>query len=172
MNPARRPLRYERLQDVMPDVDSLLIGHRTVGRWSLGQMCNHLAWSIACSVDGFPGWTWPWVLRRTVGATLKKLMFANGRIMEGAPLPKKMRPIDGLDASAEAQQLREAIERFSAMPVPQEMHPMMGRLTREQWERFHCIHCAHHLSFALPQTSPTVMSVESAAEKKIVGAIK
>ena len=32
-------------------------------------------------------------------------------------------------------------------PAP---HPFFGPLTRAEWTRLHCIHCAHHLSFALP----------------------
>ena len=38
----------------MPEVDRLLQGHRTVGNWSLGQICNHLAGSFIYSVEGFP----------------------------------------------------------------------------------------------------------------------
>jgi hypothetical protein len=30
-------------------------------------------------------------------------------------------------------------------------HPLLGRLSPSQWERFHCLHCAHHLSFAVPK---------------------
>ena len=49
----RRNLSFSRLDEVMPDVDRLLAGHRTVGNWSLGQICNHLAKGIQGSIDGF-----------------------------------------------------------------------------------------------------------------------
>ena len=29
-------------------------------------------------------------------------------------------------------------------------HPIFGRLTRDQWDQFHTIHCMHHLSFLTP----------------------
>jgi hypothetical protein len=29
-------------------------------------------------------------------------------------------------------------------------HPSIGPLTKAEWDRFHLIHCAHHLSFAIP----------------------
>jgi len=43
MTPGRRTLRYESLDEVMPDVERLLEGHTTVGTWSLAQICRHLA---------------------------------------------------------------------------------------------------------------------------------
>ena len=42
------------------------------------------------------------------------------------------------------------IERFRSSPGPFDAHPLVGRMTPRQWEQFHCVHCAHHLSFALP----------------------
>ncbi|MFI5459648.1 MAG: DUF1569 domain-containing protein [Isosphaerales bacterium] len=40
---GRRELSFASLDEVMPDVERLLAGHATVGQWSLGQICNHLA---------------------------------------------------------------------------------------------------------------------------------
>ena len=31
------------------------------------------------------------------------------------------------------------------------MHPFFGAMTRPQWDHLHRIHCAHHLSFAVPE---------------------
>src|SRR4051794_14935085 len=42
----RRDLSFTSLEDVMAEVDRLLAGHETVGRWSLGQICNHLGTSF------------------------------------------------------------------------------------------------------------------------------
>jgi hypothetical protein len=33
MTPGRRQIRYETLDAIMPDVERLLAGHRTVGNW-------------------------------------------------------------------------------------------------------------------------------------------
>ena len=43
MTPGRRTLRYESLDEVMPDVERLLEGHTTVGNWTLAQICRALA---------------------------------------------------------------------------------------------------------------------------------
>src|SRR5689334_10556595 len=54
MRDARRPLSFAALEEVMPDVDRLMRGHTTVGHWSLGQICSHLAQAFRFTVDGFP----------------------------------------------------------------------------------------------------------------------
>jgi hypothetical protein len=54
------------------------------------------------------------------------------------------------DPHASAASLREAVSRFLDAPGPFPTHPMLGAMDRGQWLHFHRIHCAHHLSFALP----------------------
>ena len=54
MRVARRSLTFASLDEVMPDVDRLLRGHTTVGNWSLGQICGHLAQGVDRTIGGFP----------------------------------------------------------------------------------------------------------------------
>src|SRR4051812_47033756 len=51
VTPGRRTLRYESFDEVMPDVERLLEGHRTVGNWSLARFCHHLAAVLRRHVD-------------------------------------------------------------------------------------------------------------------------
>lgn len=146
---VRRALTFATLDDVLPDVERLLAGHITVGRWSLGQICNHLTLAIRLSMDGFPDQA-PWVLRQTVGRVARWLVLAHGRIPEGVQVPQTYLPRPGLDITAEAVALREAIARFQSFTGRFAAHLLLGRMSGTQWERFHCVHCAHHLSFALP----------------------
>jgi hypothetical protein len=146
---ARRPLRFSTLAEVMPDVDRLLSGHTTVGSWSLGQICNHLTIGIVGSVDGYDGRA-PWLVRKTVGAFVKRQLLATGQMRTGIKVPEKFLPRPGLDDRAEAEALRAALGLFSAHSGPMAFHPFFGPLDRDEWTRLHCIHCAHHLSFALP----------------------
>ena len=148
-NPARCPLTFASLDDVMPDVDRLLEGHTTLGNWSLGQICAHLARAITCSVDGFPEKA-PWLVRRTLGRLALWWMLRRGRFAEGMRAPPACQPRPGADARAEAEALRAALRRFGSHPGPLAEHPLAGTVSRGAWERFHRIHCAHHLSFALP----------------------
>ena len=103
--PERRPLTFASLNEVMPDVDRLLNGHTTVGKWSLGQICNHLSGAVIGSVEGFGGKA-PWLIRKTIGPIIKRQILCAGRMREGMKLPEQFLPKPGLDPRAEAEALR------------------------------------------------------------------
>lgn len=145
----RRALTFATLDRVMPEVDRLLEGHETLGQWSLGQICNHLATAVTYSVDGFPMLA-PWIVRKTIGAVHRGQVLKTGRMAAGRKLPVKYQPRPGLDARAEAEALRATLQFYAANQDPLKLHPFFGRLTRDEWDRLHAIHCAHHLSFVLP----------------------
>ena len=148
---GRRTLSFPSLLEVMPDVDRLLLGHRMVGNWTLGQVCNHLSATLIASVDGedFPI-RLPWVFRRTIGPIIVGRMLKTGRMPTGIKIPEKYRPKPDLDARAEAEALRASIRLFGSHNGPYAEHPLAGPMGRETWERLHRIHCAHHLAFAVP----------------------
>lgn len=149
MKPKRRPLRFTSLAQVMPEVERLLAGHALAGQWSLGLMCHHLKLAIDLSMDGFPSRA-PWILRRTAGPLAGWFSLTLGWIPRGMPAPGWRVPTEKFDAQVEAANLRAAIARFDLFSGKLDEHPVMGCFSRSQWERFHCIHCAHHLSFAVP----------------------
>src|SRR5436853_2421711 len=107
----RRPLVFSQLAEVMPDVERLLAGHVMVGRWTLGQVCNHLEMAVRLSMDGMPVKS-PWPVRRLFGPLARRLMFRRGRIPEGVRVPALYLPRPGLDAAREAAALRTTMERF------------------------------------------------------------
>jgi hypothetical protein len=149
MTVARRSLTFASLDGIMPDIDLLLRGHTTVGNWSLGQICNHLCKSVNFTLDGFPVRA-PWLIRKTVGPLLLRHILRTGRFFARIKAPAAFQPAPRSDARAEADALRAALRRFAAHSGPLAEHPLAGRVSRSVWEQFHCIHCAHHLSFALP----------------------
>jgi hypothetical protein len=146
---ARRPLSFSSLAEVMPEVDRLLEGHTTVGRWSLGQICNHLTISLIGSVEGIPVKA-PWLVRKTLGVVVKRRILATGQMRAGVRIPERFWPRPGLDARAEAEALRGALRLYSAHTGPMADHPFLGPMSRDEWTRIHCIHHAHHLSFVRP----------------------
>jgi hypothetical protein len=77
-------------------------------------------------------------------------ILTTGRFPEGIKLPKKYLPKPGLDARAEAEALGAALRLLASHPGPLAEHPFAGPIRREDWDRFNCIHCAHHLRYALP----------------------
>lgn len=149
---GRRELKFDRLDEVMPDVERLLAGHETVGSWSLGQICRHLALALVLTTrSGSRPGGGPRVADAPELRETRRRFFESGRFPEGVPVPSaKLDPPADLDAHAEAETLRKALARFASAPGPFGDHPMLGPLSAEEWARFHGLHCAHHLSFALP----------------------
>jgi len=132
----------------MPEVRRLAAGHRTVGAWSLGQICRHLADSFIGSIQGFD-------LRnhRVKRFFLKKRMLEVA-LTKGIPRHWTVDPgltppaVVGLDEGVES--LCRALDRYLAHRGALHAHPLFGVMPRETWDRVHCVHCAHHLSFAIP----------------------
>jgi hypothetical protein len=147
--PERRTLEFARLDDVMPEVDRLLAGYAPAGKWSLGQICNHLAETYRMSVEGF-GVQAPWLVRSTLGRASMKKLFRERRMKEGIKVPEKFLPKPGMDDRAEAEALRASIAYYQGHPETRALHPFFGRMTGDDWDRLHLIHSAHHLSFAVP----------------------
>lgn len=153
MTPGRRPLAFSRPEEIWPDVERLLQGHRAVGRWSLAQVLNHLGSAAIWSIDGFPMPPLPWPIRVTLGSIAKWSMFHQRKIPEGVPLPKRHGPAPELELEVETARFHAAIERVVSHDGPFATHPLFGALTRDQWRQYHCVHCAHHLSFVIPTST-------------------
>ena len=103
----RRTLEFASLTDVMPEVERLLAGHVTVGAWSLGQICHHLATAIRLTVDA--------PIRRREATreqdVARRLFFRSGEFPEGMEAP-----------------IRPSCRRPSVMPPPRPM-PCVWRST-------------------------------------------
>jgi hypothetical protein len=144
----RRGLEFTSIDDVIPEVERLLAGHVTVGQWSLGQICHHLATAIRLTLDA--------PIRRRLTTpeqdVARREFFHSGKFPDGmqAPLAALVPPPDR-DARTEADALRAEIHRFVQTDRPLPAHPRLGPMTKEEWARFHCMHCAHHLGFAVPR---------------------
>jgi hypothetical protein len=152
MTPGRRTLHFADLDEIMPDVDRLLDGHTTFGNWSLAQICRHLATVLCLAVD-LPA-TPPHDASRRVGDEQKRQFFESGVVPEGIPTSPRLVPGEALDDREKAEGLRRAFAHYKASPGPVVPHVLFGSLTRSEWDRFHCIHAAHHLSFAVPIVPP------------------
>src|SRR5207248_3048063 len=126
MTRGRRQSRFAKLAEVTRDIEHLLTaGHRTLGRWTLAQICNHLSESIGYSLDGFPGRHAPWPVRVTIGKLIRELMLTTGRIKEGVPLPGMYQPDATLDAREQLKILAATIERFE-QAQEFKLHPLIG----------------------------------------------
>jgi hypothetical protein len=149
---GRRELSFDRLDQIMPEVDRLLAGHTTTGSWSLGQVLYHLATAVRLTIlgSGTPP-AEPGSEAARAAEVFRKRFFRSGRFPEGArpPIPVLIPP-DEVDERAEAESLRAALLRFEEREGPFPAHPLLGPLTKDEWAAFHRIHSAHHLGFILP----------------------
>jgi hypothetical protein len=145
--PERRRLSFETMDSIMPDVDGLIDGHITVGCWTLGAICDHLARTINLSMDSSPADA-PATREQDI---YRRRFFRASAFPEGQkpPLAIQEPPLDA-DLSTAVESLRNAVARLKTHVKPFAAHPILGPLTRDEWLQFHARHAAHHLSFAVP----------------------
>lgn len=149
---GRRELRFESFDDLLADAERLAAGPvETLGNWSLAQILDHLASTHEASIDGgLPNFPAPMRLMLR-WFFLRK--FIDGAIPPGFTIPDNAKPIVEPSSEAETQgaldRLRATCERCKSEPnrVP---HPGFGKITREQWDKFHFRHAEMHLGFARP----------------------
>ena len=147
---GRRQLHFNSLDDILADVDRLAQGRvRAIGNWSPGQVLKHVSTVMNGCVDGLP-FTAPFYIRAALW--FFKNRFLTKPMPAGFNLPK--RAADHLvpgDVSWEEGLLaiRTAIQRLKTEPQ-RKPSPVLGELTRDQWDQLHCRHCELHLSFLVP----------------------
>ncbi len=148
----RRTLRFHTLDQVMGD--AMLVGrgpYQRLGTWSLGQCCDHLAVTIDYSIDGFP-FSVPLPLR-ILGPMLKKRVLDPDRgFPTGVKFPKAGRTALEPNTISDEEglaKLQAGLDRLKAEPG-RARSPLLGSLSREEWDMLHCNHAALHLSYLLP----------------------
>ena len=116
--PDRRPLSFDRIDQIMPDVDRLLAGHATVGGWTLGQICDHLARSIKIGLRGRRAPATPPEPTPEQDAA-RRLFFRTAPIPAGRQIPvAALAPEPDADPAASAESLRGALDRLASLARP------------------------------------------------------
>jgi Protein of unknown function (DUF1569) len=149
---GRRQLKFSTLDEILADVERLNQGKvRALGNWSPGQNLTHLAIIMNGCLDGIP-YQAPFYIQ-TAGWFLKK-RFLKNPMPAGFDLPKAAAAqlVPG-DTSWEdgLRQFRTALQRMKT-ESQRHPHPVLGELTREQWDQLHCRHSELHLSFLIPES--------------------
>ena len=150
----REDLWFETLDDMLNDADNLLAsGYQKAGNWSLGQICWHLAGPIDQSIDGWtvkvPG------IMRFAATTFMRKRFLTKPWPAGIKIPKGFRPTfmppEVPDEEGVAL-LHKAVARLRSTDT-RHPSPLIGPMTVEQYNRFHCSHGGLHLSHLVPNQS-------------------
>ncbi len=163
---SRRELKFDRLDDAISECAGLLeSGYQQTGNWTLGQMCQHLRLTIEANMRGYPTWM------NTLGLPLRPLLrvFALPRLLAGNSIggvrtAGMFVPTTDLDDRTEVRLLEACVGEFEEHTDPLHPHPGFGRMTHEEFNRFHAAHAAHHLSFLIPCRSAFVPAEERIAQ--------
>ncbi|MGD9721564.1 MAG: DUF1569 domain-containing protein [Pirellulales bacterium] len=147
----RRQVQFQTYQDVLEDVRGMAAGkYRTLGNWSFGEICEHLAKTMDMSIDGSNA-KFPWVLRM-IGPYFKR-RFITRPMPAGFNIPQSAAAAlvpDRSETAAGVAKLETAIGRMNQI-AKREPHAMFGPMTRDEWDQLHMRHCELHLSFVVPE---------------------
>jgi Protein of unknown function (DUF1569) len=148
---GRRKLNFPTFEAMIADAEQLVASPNTkmLGNWPLGTLLAHLAMPINGSIDGIP-FKAPWKVR-LLAPLIKRRVFKKGMssgfklpdFAETRAFPTGLSPQEGLERF-KAATARVRTEKMTAK------HPVLGKLTHEEWTRFHLRHAEMHLSFAVP----------------------
>jgi hypothetical protein len=148
---GRRQLKFSTLDDILADVERLNQGKvRSLGNWSPGQNLKHLAIAMNGCLDGIDAKA-PLLIRVLASSFLKKRILTRP-MSAGFHLPRSAAALLPPETSWDdgVQAVRTALLRMKA-EGQRHPHPLLGTLTREQWDQLHCRHCELHLSFLVPE---------------------
>ena len=146
----RRSLMFADLEGVRADLHNLRqLGYSKVGTWDLAQTCDHLGYFIEGSLDGWH-FKVPWLLKVLFGRIALNQILRKNYVKVGIPTPQKPLPSPGGDEAAAVSRLEGLLERLRTRQGEFHDSPFFGHLTPDQWQQLHRIHCAHHLSFLIP----------------------
>ena len=146
--PNRRKLQFNNLDEVLAEARALADGDiKANGNWTPGQVIGHVARAVHGSIDGI-AFKAP-LPARIIGRVIRNIPLNKG-LPAGVKLPASARakavPEPDLPVSDAVEQLAKAIER-TRHETMSGIHPVFGRLSHEQWAKFHCRHAEHHFSY-------------------------
>lgn len=150
---ARRKLSYSSLQEIVADANRLTEANApTTGNWTKGQIFDHLARLMDRSLDGFD-FTVAWPIRLIGKYFFKQQVFKKG-VAPGYQLkgdtrkalgPEPISDQEGLEHLKQSiQRLETESQRFAS--------PVLGELTRDEWDLLHRRHAELHMSFIAEPT--------------------
>jgi hypothetical protein len=146
--PARRRVRYSTLDEVVDDAARAVSANSvTTGKWSLGQILEHLAIAHDKMIDGF-GFQAPLPIRTVGRLFLKKRLLVKG-LTPGFRLNPRAAAVlvpDEIDASAALEHLRQSTERLKT-EQKRSAHPFLGPMTVDECTQLCLRHAELHMSF-------------------------
>ncbi len=148
-----RKLHFDTIADAMAEAERLAaIPVETTGRFSFGQIVDHLGRVFDIAIGHAPRPPMPWFVK-LLGRLIRKTAI-NRPAKPGLKLPSKVQPYFWSEQQVTPEdgmaKLRESYARFVALeeyPV----HPLLGKLTKHESHQLQCRHFELHLGFVRPK---------------------
>lgn len=146
----RRQVHFSEYSDVADEIALLASSdYEKLGAWSLGQICDHLAYYYRGSLDGFD-FKLPWLVRKLVGLFFLRRILSEQAMKPGLQTIPASVPEPDVDEETAINEALRLLDRLQRYPGPEQPSPFFGDLTPEQWKQLHLVHSAHHLGFLAP----------------------
>ena len=142
-------MQFSNFEQLRGHILQIEIGnHSPTKRWDAAQNFYHLAGAIEGSMKQLPA-GYPFLVRLVIRPF--RWIVTRYRFLPWMPIPAAIRykldPPKELDFSEQKDRLLSAIDSFQQFRDAHPPHPVLGRLSRDEWIGFHLRHCEHHLSF-------------------------
>ncbi|MBC7783000.1 MAG: DUF1569 domain-containing protein [Burkholderiales bacterium] len=146
--PRRVRLKFDDLDQVAADIQTLRNGYRKSGNWTLAQVCWHLDQAMQLRMKSTP--MVPNTPEQDARKPLLEQVLATGALPPGLVAPDSLTPPTVGETAIDAA--LETIQKFKNFPGPITQHRLFGNLPDATARRLNLIHCAHHLSHLVPTT--------------------
>ena len=146
--PRLRAVCYEDFDELLADAEAMArVEVRTLGRWSQGQIYDHIARALHYSIDD-SGPAWPALAQLFASRLLRDRFLTRttpaGRTTLPSLVPSQMSVADGLAS------LTRAVERVRRTPS-RAVHFALGRISAAEWDQFSLRHAELHMNHIVPQ---------------------
>lgn len=154
--PEKRKLKFNHFDEMLADARLLYEnGYSRRGNWTLGQATGHVALWMTYPLDGFPVAPIPvrmimWLMKVTVGQSLKRKIFAEGFKPGMMTAPVSVPDAEKVSDQAGIEQLEEAIRRVTEHQGELNPSPLFGPMDKETLIKVSLLHAEHHFGYLEP----------------------
>jgi predicted small secreted protein len=146
-----RKLRFKNLNDAVKELKVLnkAKDYKIVGKWTYYQILDHCSADIEGSILGYKRKV-PWLFRKFFGPSVLKKILKNGFIPARQRYPAILKKREKANERSALNRILKAIKNFKKYNGPMFDDPFYGCMNKEQYEKLHAYHLAHHLGFVEP----------------------